>query len=652
MKRRWFYPLFALMITVASLSLWWPPVLVEASTKYDAFQSGDDTGVDVYGGNQFAQTFTAADTFTLTSVKLKLWQIGDPTDGTVSLRSTDSLGHPSTADILAETSFGATSITHDTGGNWYEVTLDSTVIIQGIKYAIVLECNSGDNVTYLGWRDDTANGYADGNQEYTTDGGITWTAEAGDDLLFSCWGEEGGETYQELFENYVTADDTDQDVYSDNWAAQSFTTDNTAHSVDKVRLKLQGHGDPGEFLVSIRATDNVTGQPTGLDLCYGVIDGNTLDDGSAAWYWIPMDETLNLEVETMYAIVARAAAGDGANKVHWRYNSAGTYSGGIRLSSDDVGVTWTDETGDLMFEIWGADSIRFMSAKVFTSYSQPGDWLIGVNYYAQVPPAYPTEETGQYLSLVLRTPGGTAIAKTQLPEWGNGIASLYLSKKAIALMGLHAKTAYVLSIEPTSLWTTAPNPAIYPLEATDWLGTNEALLDSWVRTIAQDMEDSEGSDIYTETTPAGAAYPVGKGVLTTDGARIFLAGIPNLDQEHPQLFYGVTYETGPSHKVFTHTNVKTPNNVVGGYIYSLLGQWGSTFNMSGTLFGAVVMLCCMIGAIGVNVARHGDPKVGVLAAIPIAIIGFYPGFWPWALACLIGMLCTFLVLQVTILRHG
>jgi hypothetical protein len=60
----------------------------------------------------------------------------------------------------------------------------------------------------------------------------------------------------------------------------------------------------------------------------------------------------------------------------------------------------------------------------------------------------------------------------------------------------------------------------------------------------------------------------------------------------------------------------------------------------------------MIGAIGVNVARHGDPKVGVLAAIPIAIIGFYPGFWPWALACLIGMLCTFLVLQVTILRHG
>jgi hypothetical protein len=652
MKRTRFYVWFLLAIGLSMVSLWWPPRLALAADKYDYNEDTGSANALVYAAHHFSQTFTASTTYTLTSVKLDMHRAGtDAPDGTVSLRSTDSNGHPSYSDILATASFSSSSITKDTDGNFYEISLSSTTLIEGIKYAIVFECNSGDNATYLGWRYDGAGAYDGGNYEYSDDGGISWAAEAGYDFRFSCWGELGAEVYTELFESYTTSDNVDADVYSDNWVAQSFTTSDTAHSVDRVRLKLQGHGDPGDLTVSIMATDN-NGYPTGLALAAGSIDANTLDDGSAAWYYIPMSEPYDLAVLTKYAIVLSAASGDASNKVHWRCNEGGSYSDGTRITSGNAGDTWSDASGDCMFEIYGSDSIRIMSAKVFTSYAESGDWLIGVNYYAQVPPAYPTEVTGNYLSLCLKTQGGTYLAKTQLLQWGNRIGSIYLSSNSISHLGLISKTAYVLSIEPTGWWDVAPQASSYTLGTTDWIGTSSQLLDSWVRDRAQSIEDDTGEDLYTETTPAGGNYTAGKGVLTGDGSKVFLSGIPSLDEEHPQLFYSVTNEVGPTQKNFTHSNVKQPNAMVGGYIYNLVGQWGAMFNMSGSLFCACVMFMCFVGAIGVNVARHGDPKVGVLASIPIALMALYPGFWPWAAAGLIGMACTFLILQVTVLRHG
>lgn len=649
MKRRWLY---LLVITVATLSLWWPPHIVLAADKYDYNEDTGSANALVYAAHHFAQTFTAGSTYTLTSVKLDMHRAGtEAPDGTVSLRSTDSNGHPSYSDILATASFASTSITKDTDGNFYEITFDSTVLVEGIRYAIVLECNSGDNTTYLGWRYDGTGALADGNYEYSDDGGISWTAEAGYDFRFSCWGELGGEVYSELFESYTSSDNIDADVYSDNWVAQSFTTGTTAHSVEKLRLKLQGHGDPGDLTAAVMATDN-SGYPTGLALASGVIDANTLDDGSAAWYYIPMAESYDLAVSTKYAVVLSASTGDASNKVHWRCNEGGAYAGGTRMTSDNAGDTWGNANGDCMFEVYGADSIRIMSAKVFTSYCTAGDWLIGVHYYAQVPPAYPTEVAGRYLSLCLKTGGGTYLAKTTIPLWGDRIASIYLSPTTIANLGLVSKSAYVVSIEPTGWGDDAPLAMTYTLGTTDWIGTNSQLLDSWVRDRAQTIEEATGEDLYTETTPAGGTYTSGKGVLTGDGADVFLAGIPNLDELHPQLFYSVSNEVAPTQRHYTHSNVKQPDTMVGSYMYNLLGQWGDMFNMSGSLFGACLMFVCFIGAIGVNVARHGDPKVGVLAAIPIALIGLYPGFWPWAAAGIVGMFCTFLILQVTILRHG
>lgn len=645
MKRLTLFLVLTLLVVMAS------PLIVLADSKYDYYEDSGSANALVYAAHHYAQTFTPAATFTLTSVKLDMHRAGDTApDGTVSIRSTDSQGKPSYGDILSTTSFASSSITKDTDGNFYEITLTSVTLIEGIKYAIVLECNSGDNTTYIGWRYDDSGTYAGGSYIASSDGSLSWTANTDYDFRFSCWGEAGGEIYQEKFEFYSTSDNVDNDALGVIWQAQTFTTDNTAHSVDKVRLKLERNGEPGDMTVSIRATEG--GYPTGLDLAYGTIDANTFDNETPTWYYIPMIVPYDLAVETQYAILVRCPDGDASNEVHWRCNEGGSYSGGAAMYSDDSGVTWFDNAGDCMFEIWGAESIRFMSAKVFTSYSQDGDWMIGIDYYAQVPPAYPTEETGLYLSLCFKTPGGTYLAKTQLTQWGNRIASIYLSKAAITYLGLVSKSPYVLTIEPTSLWASAPESATYVLTGEDWIGTNKLLLDKWVRDTAQEMSLLTGESLYTERTPAGTVYDEGMGVLTDQGAQIFLAGIPELDEIRPNLFYTVTHEAGPTHKEYSHGNVKDPETMVGSYVYDLLEQAGDMVNMSGTLFGASLMFVCFIGAIGVNVARHGDAKVGVLAAIPIALIGFYPGFWPWAIACLVGMVCVFLVLQVTILRHG
>lgn len=155
------------------------------------------------------------------------------------------------------------------------------------------------------------------------------------------------------YQSYNTGDDGNRDGYSNNWLAQTFTTE-TIHLIAKVKLKLFRTGDPGTILVSIKAT--TSGDPTGADLCSGEIEGNTITDNAAGeWYEISLGDGFTFANNTKYAIVVRAVDGDVDNKVSWRADiTDSAYTGGEYNVSSNSGSSWDGYPAvDCMFEEWG-----------------------------------------------------------------------------------------------------------------------------------------------------------------------------------------------------------------------------------------------------------------------------------------------------------
>ena len=156
------------------------------------------------------------------------------------------------------------------------------------------------------------------------------------------------------YEYYITGYDTDADVLRNVWKAQTFTP-SVAHRITGVKLLLARVGLPGIITVGIRETD-VDGHPTGLDLCSGTIDGDSLADSwPPEWYEITLGAGYNLSADTKYAIVVRAPTGDSTNKLLWNADiTSPTYDGGNYEASFNSGVSWaTTAENDFMFEEWG-----------------------------------------------------------------------------------------------------------------------------------------------------------------------------------------------------------------------------------------------------------------------------------------------------------
>jgi hypothetical protein len=165
------------------------------ATLYEYFNTGDD---DYWGnsGNAWnAQTLTPATAHKITSVKLKLYRVGSPGTLTVSIRATDGSGHPTGADLCSGTIDG-NSLTTDTAGEWYEITLGAGYDLSAsTKYAIVIRAPSGDAMNRVRWRCDSSSpDYAGGCREESINGGATWTTRTASDFMFEDWGTGGGTT--------------------------------------------------------------------------------------------------------------------------------------------------------------------------------------------------------------------------------------------------------------------------------------------------------------------------------------------------------------------------------------------------------------------------------------------------------------------------
>ncbi|MCK4307126.1 hypothetical protein KAW50_02740, partial [candidate division WOR-3 bacterium] len=147
----------------------------------------------------------------------------------------------------------------------------------------------------------------------------------------------------------------DNDVISiagTKWLAQSFTP-SVSYRVCRVKVKVDKNGTPPAVTTfGIRNTDG-NGHPIGSDLCSGI-----LGPGHAAgWIEIILGAGYSLSQDIKYALVARAPSTDSGDCWRWRFdNTAGSYTRGNALDSDDSGGTWGDLAQgdeDWMFDLYG-----------------------------------------------------------------------------------------------------------------------------------------------------------------------------------------------------------------------------------------------------------------------------------------------------------
>jgi hypothetical protein len=330
--------------------------------------------------------------------------------------------------------------------------------------------------------------------------------------------------------NFNAGSDNCTAIWGVNVGAQTLTTSaTTEYTVTSVRLEMLRVGLPGTVTVSIRrATAGAGNAPTGVDLTSGTINGNTLAT-SAAWYDIPMATQTTLELNSTYAIVVSAANGDVSNYVCWRKVNAGGFANGNADTSVNSGVTWTAQTWDNMFELWGNQALEIQDAKVFQSYKATDDWLVTVRYVNVYAPYYDTYDVKKYFTLQLVDAAGTVKASTVMPAWGNRVGSIYLSATTVSPLTYGGD--YRVRIQGT--FTGTPYTE-YALVGSDWLGSDLTNLDSWILTSS--------TVIGTYYATSMTSYIAERGeVLNSTGAGVFNNGIAGLAQVRPAIFQ--TYTT-------------------------------------------------------------------------------------------------------------
>lgn len=160
-------------------------------------------------------------------------------------------------------------------------------------------------------------------------------------------------------------------IYGTNWRAQTFTTIENVHTVENVRLWLHRVGNPtGNLTVSIRAVDEFEHPTSGPDLTVGSIAASSITT-----YWfgqavdIKMENEINLDANTKYAIVMRVLEGDTDNAIYVHgFHTSPLYVGGDFCASPDSGASWTGYGGnDLIFEIWGSEELQWYEVGTWNS---------------------------------------------------------------------------------------------------------------------------------------------------------------------------------------------------------------------------------------------------------------------------------------------
>ncbi len=154
-----------------------------------------------------------------------------------------------------------------------------------------------------------------------------------------------------LQESWNTDEDAVGSVEPTVWRCQTFLAGSN-YSIEEIKWLVYREFTPGTVTVSIRATDEITGKPTGGDLTVDTKNGNNFTENvNGTWRGVQFSSPYELTGGVTYAIVARSAD----VRVFWHQDTTGpVYTDGKSGYSSDGGNTWTmtDSTTNL-FETYG-----------------------------------------------------------------------------------------------------------------------------------------------------------------------------------------------------------------------------------------------------------------------------------------------------------
>jgi hypothetical protein len=420
---------------------------------------------------------------------------------------------------------------------------------------------------------------------------------------------------------------------SGSYSAGSWTYDAPTSAYQTYYYRSYSHNATGYIWSTQTTAYSTDPYPTGADLVYCELDGNSFST-SYTWYTFTMDTEKCLTANTTYAVVIRAVAGDSSNYVMWQADSGGGYGGGAGGYSVTDGVSWVSLwTVDYLFEVWGNPCLSVDDAKVFSGYIETGDWLITLLYKNFYPPYYDQAKDVSTLFYLQLVNGTTVIAQTKCFEWGYRPGSIYLAADSVTALdwGSSYRVRIYANFSPNTY-------AEYALVSSDWQGSDLTRLDSWVRSSASLMETYYSTDL-TE-------YISGRGVcLNSSGGVIFSTCIPELDVVRPNLFTIVSSSPTPNEDDYNHEyqSELAWRTLLGPQVTRIFSTVGNSFNIEGSTVGtligfvvyAIVALLCF---------PAGHAIAAIVIPVPIIIILWGTGLAELAMMAI--MLAVALVLFV------
>jgi len=147
-------------------------------------------------------------------------------------------------------------------------------------------------------------------------------------------------TRSHQFESYDVGHNTYIPFYEDTWPCMQHTPE-IDHTSKSLLLRLKKYdGTPATIYVKVYRC-NPAGEPTGVPLCSGEIDGATLSTATwGAWRQVDLGDGVRLQPAFKYIIVLSSPGSDDDNHPAWICDSSGLYTGGHLVFSFDGGSTW------------------------------------------------------------------------------------------------------------------------------------------------------------------------------------------------------------------------------------------------------------------------------------------------------------------------
>ena len=420
------------------------------------------------------------------------------------------------------------------------------------------------------------------------------------------------------WESNISTANTTWNVYGSNWAMQSFTTNDTAHTLMALDLWLRRMNSPGDVTVTLQKASG--GLPYGTILSTGTIAAqytgniNPVSTNTTTRYTVPLDTPVSLSSNTQYCITIKALMGDVNNYLQVGNVNTGTYTYGSGYTSSDNGLIWTDTLTSFGFDLWGFSCLQVDYANVFNSFKDDGDWLIVFFYRNTFPPYYPIQDSKQYFAYQLIDEYNEVRAQTSCQSWGAKPGSIYLSADTISSLEWSGNyRVRLINVIDGTVYME------YALQSKDWLGDDLTLLDSWALSMAQQLQVYDNTPYITAVAGRGD-------VLNSAGGVIFATGIPLLDVIRPNLFQIVSTGSTITNTEYPQTlrQAFQPATMLGEDAWGTMVSIGNVLGLDGRTVGAIGLLIIVLVIAGWGF-QPGHTVAATVICMPLFIIGMVTG---------------------------